>query len=476
MNKSGWPPGHSDLPEAVDLNDNLPEVVPLGYSHATQDFYEREKHLAQGFAPQPDHYYSTPPTAGFNPPAPERRILGLRRRTFIILAVICGLAVVGIGIGVGLGVGLNASSRQEAVPTATPSGVPDANNDSGGGSSSANNTASGNLIKGSSLAASNYTDNAGNTHLYVFFQAANEELLASTWDSQNKTWATLSISKILASTGLILDLIPATPIAAYTYTNPTFQTRVYFLTTGNSIRELITSEDPTLTTNWRQGRLGSDKLITASAGSKLAALRPNCGTGRSCQVNYPMLAIAYQGENGVIAMSQADDWVPMDVQFGPAKTGAAIGLSSVMHNSNITDVGWSLFYDEDGTLQEFNSERAIKDWTRGPSTGFAPDPAAPNIASFSYDLVNMMIVSVDPDGDLEVRTWDSRTWSGLKPPNLLEADGAPDEPKFSAVAGNPQRRVFGVANGTVHQWEFFGLSPLQWSYVGTVPTELRASS
>jgi hypothetical protein len=275
------------------------------------------------------------------------------------------LAVVGIGLGVGLGVGLNASSAQEAGPTATPSGVPDPINDPGGGSGAPNNTAPTNLIKGSSLAASNYTDLAGNTHLYVFFQAANEELLASTWDSQNKTWATLSISKILASTGLVLDLIPATPIAAYTYTNPTFQTRVYFLTTGNSIRELITSEDPTLTTNWRQGRLGSDRLITAGAGSKLAALRPNCGTSRNCQINYPMLAIAYQGEGGVIGVSQADDWEPMDVQFGPAATGAAIGLASVMQNGNITDVGWSLFYDEDGTLQEFNSERAIKKWSRG---------------------------------------------------------------------------------------------------------------
>jgi hypothetical protein len=88
-----------------------------------------------------------------------------------------------------------------------------------------------------------------------------------------------------------------------------------------------------------------------------------------------------------------------------------------------------------------------------------------------------MIVSVDPDGDLEVRTWDSpsKTWSDLKPPNLLDAEGAPTEPKFSAVAGNPQRRVFGIADGTVQQWEFFGLSPLQWSYVGSVPTELGSS-
>jgi hypothetical protein len=109
----------------------------------------------------------------------------------------------------------------------------------------------------------------------------------------------------------------------------------------------------------------------------------------------------------------------------------------------------------------------------GSSTGFAPDPAGPNIASFSYELVNMMIINVDPDGDLEIRTWDTKAWSGLDPPNLIDAEGVPDEPRFAAVAGTSQRRVFGVVNGTVHQWEFFTLSPRQWAYVGTVPTDLK---
>ena len=85
----------------------------------------------------------------------------------------------------------------------------------------------------------------------------------------------------------------------------------------------------------------------------------------------------------------------------------------------------------------------------------------------------MMIISVDPEGDLEVRTWDTKAWSGLDPPNLLTAEGAPAEPKFEAVAGTSQRRVFGVVNGTVHQWEFFTLSPRQWGYLGAVPTDLK---
>ncbi|KAH6850293.1 hypothetical protein B0I37DRAFT_110630 [Chaetomium sp. MPI-CAGE-AT-0009] len=452
MHQPGWADGPSDLPEAVNQDHNLPEVVSSGL--------ENDKHLAPGYSTTGNDYYGPPAAAVANPE--PRRIFGLRRRTFIILTVILGLVIVGIGVGVGVGVGLNASSSEDPTPVAPPpSETPPSETPNAG-----------NLFKGSSLAASNYTDTDGFIHLYVFFQAANKELLTSKWDSQNKTWATMSISKILSSTGLNLELIPASPIAAYTYTNPTFQTRVYFLTTGNSIREIISSEDPTLTTNWRQGQLGSNRLVTAAEGSKLAALRPHCGTSTNCQVNYPWLAIAYQGEGGVVAVSRADDWEPMDIEIGPAEPGAAIGLSSVMRRNNITDVGWSLFYDEDGTLQEFNSQNRLAKWTRGPSTGFAPSPASPNIATFSYELVNMMIVNVDPDGDLEVRTWDTQTWSGLEAPNLLSGDGAPSEPKFSAVAGTSQRRVFGVVNGTVHQWEFFTLSPRQWGYRGAVPTEL----
>jgi hypothetical protein len=91
------------------------------------------------------------------------------------------------------------------------------------------------------------------------------------------------------------------------------------------------------------------------------------------------------------------------------------------------------------------------------------------LASFSYDLVNVAVVTVDGDGRLGMRTWNTRSWSAVQTPNLLSVQGAPANPKFSAIAGNPQRRIFGIVDGVIHQWEFFSLSPLQWNYVGEVP-------
>ncbi|KAK4157087.1 hypothetical protein C8A00DRAFT_11994 [Chaetomidium leptoderma] len=474
--------GHSDLPEAVDYRTgdnfpeavpsdyrsghNFPEVVPSDYPQAAQGNLEENKYLAPGFTTQHGDY----PTPTVGPQEPGRRILGLQRRTFIILAVIC--AVVVVALGVGLGVGLSASTHSDPAPSPSPSPTSAPNAPPQGESNPPGMT---NLFQGSSLAATNYTDAAGIIHLYVFFQAANKELLASKWDSQNKAWTTLSISKALANTGITLELIPASPIAAYTYTNPTFQTRVYFLTKGNSIREIMTSEDPSLTTGWKQGRLGGDKLITASEGSKLAALRPHCGTSRNCQVNYPWIAIAYQGDGGVMAVSRADGWEPMEIRFDQTTAGAPVGLSSVMRKGNITDIGWSLFYEEGGDLQEFNSELLVTKWTRGPSIGPAASTTSstttPNMASFSYDLVNMMVVTVDGEGGLGVRTWDTKSWSTVEPPNLLPAAQAPTNPHFTAIAGHPRRRLYGVVNGTIHEWEFSSLSPLQWSYIGNVSTD-----
>lgn len=307
MSKPGLIPAYSDLPEPINRRqDDLPESLDHHRDYPEVVSSDPPYPVTNSVYATGAQDYSVKPYPGDGstvPPEPDHGLLGpsRRRRTWIWLAVIGGvLVVLGIALGVGLALGLRGSGQSDN-PAATPSAsqVPDGNNNNSTNASSVSN-----LFDGTSLAATNYTDPEGYIHLYVFFQAANEELAVSKWDSQNETWETLSISRMLSSTGLNLDLIPASPIAAYTYLNPTFQTRVYFLTTGNSIREIITSEDPTLTSNWRQGVLGSSKLITASPGSKLAALRPQCGTGVDCRVNYPSMAMAYQGDNGVIALSR----------------------------------------------------------------------------------------------------------------------------------------------------------------------------
>ncbi|KAK4443366.1 hypothetical protein QBC34DRAFT_430807 [Podospora aff. communis PSN243] len=453
----------SDLPEAVIIqypiinDDNLPEIVP-----AERSKYDHLQVVAHSDC---EHYPTPPkPSPEPSPQPPHPKILGLRRRTFIILATASTLILIAVAVALGVTLSQKQQNSQAIEPQPTP------DRDSQNTIPPHLNTT---IHPSSSLAATNYTDPTGTLHQYLFFQSPSRELLASHYNSTAAKWTTLSISALLAASGgVTFDILPATPIAAYTYTNPQFQTRLYFFTTGNLIREILTSDDPSITTNWRQGRLGGDRLITAAKGSKLAALRPHCGTSENCRRNFPWMAIAYQGEDGVVGVSRADGWEPMEVAIGPTRMGAPLGLASVMRGGDITDVRWSLFWEEGGGLREMGSEGLVKVWERGNSLGPVSTSSVVNLASFSYDLVNMAVITVDEKGAVGMRTWDTRKWSEVATPNLLAGKNAPTNPVFSAIAGNPQRRVYGIVDGVIHQWEFFSLSPLQWNYVGQVPTEL----
>lgn len=335
----------SDLPEVAHVYDpTAPQVVPGEFRELTPASFTEDKYSTE---PLYQTYRDPPMPTAVGGQARKQQICGLRRLVFITIAFLSVFLVIGTVIG--LAVGLTSGRRNASLPPdpSPTSGVPGVES---------------NLLVNTSLAATNWTDPAGFMHLYVFYQDASKELLTSVWDSENKTWDTQSISQNLISTGLSLNLIPGTPLAAFSYTNPGFQIRVYVMTVGNTIHELLTP-DPSLATGWKQGQLGSETSITAGDGSKLAALRPQCGTETDCQDNFPEMAIAYQDDSATLNVAKAPTWEPEKI--GPASKSSVIGLCSVIRNGNITDIGWRLTYDEDGTLREFTSEEQLTDWTRG---------------------------------------------------------------------------------------------------------------
>lgn len=116
-------------------------------------------------------------------------------------------------------------------------------------------------------------------------------------------------------------------------------------------------------------------------------------------------------------------------------------------------------------------------WHLGVALGAVTSPPTdPNIAAFSYDLVDIMVISVQQDGGSTVRIWDSNAWVVNQTPTF---GAAPQEllatSTFSAIAGNPQKRIYGVVNGTIHEWEFTSRQPLEWRYIGTVSTVFEKS-
>lgn len=342
---------HGQAAPQVVLESDYPEVTPASF---TLDKYPVE--------PFRDHSASTLFIDESHEPE-KRRVCGLRRPLFITIAVLSTLLVIGAVIG--LAIGLSTRANKDETPPPDPDETLPPNSSPTGGVPGVES----NLFANSSLATANWTDPSGYVHLYVFYQNTDKELLTSVWDSENSTWATHSISRsLVSSSGRSVNLRFGTPIAAFSYTNPSFQIRVYALTGESSVRELLTP-DPSLASGWQHGQLGRDAFINTGVGinsgweSKLAALRPQCGTGADCQANFPELAIAYQDNFGIIHLAKAPDWEPQAI--GPAADGSVIGLSSVMRGPSITDVEWRLTYDEGGTLREFTSDAQLTNWTRG---------------------------------------------------------------------------------------------------------------
>ncbi|KAK3346574.1 hypothetical protein B0T25DRAFT_571705 [Lasiosphaeria hispida] len=457
---------YSNLPEVVRLS-NLPEVVPSDAPQVTQ---------TSGLETVADKYYfnthelpttqldsgSSATSLSIKHQGREQRILGLRRRTFLTIALISAILIIGVIVGVAVSVTKAASSTANGGAGeeggASPPTSPISNN-----STTVSNGTSSLILEGSSLATGNYTDGDGSHHLFVFYQGLDNALLTSVWDSKNRTWETHSISGSLAETGVVHEILPRAPISAFSYTNPTFQIRVYTLTAGNVIHEFLTS-DVTLATGWIQGDLGTENIVTTGNGSKLAALRPQCGTGESCRKDFPGFAVAYQNEASRLEVFNIRSLETTDI--GPSTNGSIISLTGVMRD-NITDFVWRLHYDEKGVLQESSSEGQLDSWTQEQPIGSASSSTdVTNMAAFPYDLVNMMVVTLESNGRAVVRTLSNDGWVINQTPTFLETPLT--ELKFSAIAGNPHKRIYGLMNGTIHEWMFRSEDPLQWRHLGMI--------
>lgn len=353
---------YTDLPEvAVNREShNAPEVVLTNYPEVVIAKQKIE----------PDSYYTTTGEQVLPPPIPvahdghteqkqqkRQRILGIPRRTFFIAcAVALILCVCAIAIPVAITTTRKSSSANQTEPDPTPTGTRPPS------PSITLKPSPNELAERPTIAATNYTVD-GVTRLYVFSQASNNSLLASVWDSRNTTWKTLHLTAILdaAVPNLALSFIPNTPIAAYAYMNPTFQMRLYGLVAGNSIRELVCT-DPELQTAWVRGRLGFETFLSTADGSKLAALRPQCGTGDDCRNRFPHMAVAFEGTTGQLVVAKSPQFRPQNMADVPAAR-TEIGLAAVMKKDNVSDLRWHMMYrDKGGRLADWTSEGSLDDW------------------------------------------------------------------------------------------------------------------
>ncbi|KAK4663403.1 hypothetical protein QC763_000085 [Podospora pseudopauciseta] len=472
---------YSDLPEAVHRQHDFPEVVAEDAPQAVERRGETAKYLAYANVQNLESSIDT--TSAKEPP--ERRILGLKRKTIFILSIIGAVILIGAIVGIALGVTISqrkSPSSQEIniddslspnatdnSPPAPPPSQP-----------SINLTAlPSNISPLSSLASANYTDpKTSIVHLHVYSQLPppSNSLLVSIWNSTARIWTTYSLSALLPST---YDLLPGTPISAYVYTNPAFQAGVMVLTTDHVLHQFVTS-DVTMK-NWRHGGVGQgDAILTVGKENKnFQVLRPQCGTGEDCKWFFPPSAVGYQDGEGTVRVFNMK--VMRGFEVGKGREGTELGLVSLVRAGgeggfNVSDIYWRVVFVPEGG-------RELKGWTAGKemvgesdSLGDMPStPASHNMAAFSYDLVNQMIVTLEDGGRrLGVRTLDGlagNKWTLAReeddPAGLGDQKG---EVRFTAITGTPEKRVFGMVNGNIHEWRFSSGRPRSWEYVGRVST------
>jgi hypothetical protein len=492
----------TDLPEvAVNRQShNAPEVVLTDYPEVVipKPYLEADKQYTTTGQQLPP-----PPTLDTKDGQKRQKILGLPRRSFFIACVVVViLCVCAIAIPVAI-----TTTRQSSASQTGPNPTPPTPPRPPGPSISLEPSAI-QLAERPTIAATNYTA-AGVTRNYVFSQAANNSLLVSVWDSRNTTWKTLHLSAILdASDGkLALSFIPNTPIAAYAYMNPTFQMRLYALVAGNSIRELVCT-DPTLQTSWLPGRLGFDTFLLTAEGSKLAALRPQCGTGEDCRLRFPHMAVAYESAAGQLVVAKSPQFRAQSMPNVPAPR-TEIGLAAVMKKDNVSDLRWHLMYRaREGRLADWTSEGSLEDWKaceycalfccgldecfpgldtdkRFVATGDIAVAQVPStsMTTFTFDLVNVMALAVPPKSSSDAgsgrkaavsvanRVEKNYPQTGTLVVEETVPEGAiPEDAQFDSLSGSAERRVYGAIGGRIHEWQFdySKESTVAWSYIGPV--------
>ncbi|KAK1835737.1 hypothetical protein QBC39DRAFT_127498 [Podospora conica] len=471
----------TDLPEVINRwSHNAPQVVTSDYPEVTAVKPDLEA----------DKYYITttgqvPPPPVLAPETPQKRqkVLGIPRRIFFITCLtIFVLCTIGAFVAVALSTSRvnriepdSDSSSTARPPSAAPelSLTPSAFK----------------LAERPSIAATNYTS-GDLTRLYVFSQASNGSLLVSLWDSGTTNWTTLYLDALLNTTKpeLVLSFIPNTPIAAYSYMNPAFQMRLYALVGGNSIRELVCT-DPTLRTSWVPGRLGFTTFLSTREGSRLAALRPQCGTGDDCRNRFPNMAVAYESTGGQLIVAKSPQYRAQIMPELPTP-GTEIGLAAIMKKDNVSDLRWDLVYrtsvtDTMGRLTDWTSEGSLEDWRKVERVVASEALPIKCYTTFSFDLVYMMALAVSGSStdvskgrsiNVSLVTPDEQRrheYGPLAVKDTVPKGFIPEDAQFDAVAGSAERRVYGAIGGRIHEWQFdySGLrstSAVSWSYVGPV--------
>ncbi|KAI1876221.1 uncharacterized protein JN550_001717 [Neoarthrinium moseri] len=458
-------PDHSSFPEVVPAADQHKEaaVTPDPQGQSQKEYIPAANLAPEVVASHQHQYYNSVPqneaawqnTDGHAAAAaPERRICGLRRRTFFIALAVAIVVVIGVVVGAVAGV---LTSRQKSA-----SG-PD-NPDSPPSSTNVN------VMDVSSLTASNWTDSKGFTHRAVFFQDPANALIGRRWDSQNRTWATTNVTAVMANSATHLDPAPGTALASAALDWPNaYQVRVHFLDRSDLVRTTFADDPVNWPDRWKNDTMKDAKLQTIHA-SRLAAAWERCAD-KNC---VGVWTVAYQGPKGAINVANYTDWttstVVLDSNVVTGNTALALVPQYRGTQDNMGLLSQSYSSGTMGSLQVTAYDN--KTWTK-KTAEIIPDLPLPaesqHVAVTKWGSWSKTLSYTSmADGTVKGSWWDGPQGSTVNALSSIRFDGGPATANFSAIAATLDAMFYGIMGDEVHEYSVDSSDAATLHYVGRV--------
>lgn len=456
----GYSYGNTNKEVVTHPNNITPQVAPFEAEGAGGYFPEVVNHQKE------DHPSTTTTPA---------KICGLPKRTFYIILAVGLLVVIGAIAG-GVAGGL---SRKNHSTTKTKHSDGSESDGPRPGSSNVTNTDGNpsqspnvNVLGISKLASSNMTGTDGNTYRTIFFQDTSSAIIARRWDSQNKTWETSNITRIMEGHATPLNPIAGTPLTSISCDyNGKDQVHVWFITPTNYISTLMLRHAKTSPNGWGYDSNGSG-VVETHHGSQLAAAWQRCWSD-NCPNGWGNWAVAYQTPGGDINIANSTDWQnpTMAVQARSVAENSSLGLIPQLdaHDKieivRLNLVSEALHSAETGIMQQ---TIYIETWD--PNLDLIDDIPTPQPSlQFAITLLDdfslPMFLALLPNGTVSGMWWSGTHFESIQSFNF---NGGPSSVNFTAISATEEAMFYGISNDEVLQYEPDPEDLFSFKYVGRV--------
>ncbi|KAI0147805.1 hypothetical protein GGR57DRAFT_493693 [Xylariaceae sp. FL1272] len=353
------------------------------------------------------------------PESIHHKILGIRKRLFIIVALASGLIIIAVVAG---GIQQN-------------------------------------------LAATNWTVK-GIDYQVVLTQDEFDASLLS-YVKSNDSWARVNISSCFDDSAL--PIRTRSPLATVAISDPNDwenpdinQLRVYFATSGNSVVELVT-HSPDLT-DWKWGILGPhmNHTLQIEDYSQLAATWRRCSNETEC--GHGQFFLTYELGTALMVANSTANWDPSIAvdRIDPYSGITLMSVQTLEPYSDTktlfdTDYAWAIYKDASNVVTAWQDYQGDWNWTDKGKPIKMPqseNSTLQTLAAVAFkDRKSAFLVGLtDEDGTAYANDFDPVRWSWAdsKP---LTFKAAPENTQFSTIAMTPDARLYGISDGVIQEYE-----------------------